>query len=125
MHLRNIVTVGLLSLFLLGCGDKKVTMSEVEFVDTKAYVDGHPFSGEVWSDDTARWCLTAENGLLTSFTIYHDNGTPAYTMYSSADTLQAFDESGAPMSLDTFALRYKPLAEEFYALTDRIVGQNK
>ena len=123
MDLRKILTGGLVSLLLLSCGDKKVTVSEVEFVDAKACVDGHPFSGEVWSDDNASWCLTAENGLLTTFTIYHGNGTPAYTMTSVADTLQAFDETGAPISLDSFAVRYKPLAEEVYTLTERIVGR--
>ena len=89
--------------------------------DSLVYFKGSPYTGEVWSTDSL-WCLTVEDGRMTAFKLYHANGGAAFTMASPADTLQAFDETGTAMSIDSFAVKYKDIADEIPALINRIHG---
>lgn len=112
-------------LALCSCsGSGTSTISQVEFGDSTVTLNGKPFSGEIWSDDKATYRLEADNGVVTSFTLYHANGTPAYVMSSPADTLEAFDETGKAIPLDTFRLRYEALADEITALSHKIKGDS-
>ena len=113
-------------LALCSCsGSGTSTISEVEFGDSTVTLDGKPFSGKIWSDDKTTFCLEADKGVVTSFTLYHTNGTPAYVMASPADTLEAFDETGKAIPLDTFCSRYESLADEITALNYKINGDSK
>mgnify|MGYP007056203293 CR=1 FL=1 len=106
-------------------GDKKSNISEVVFADGTATVEGKPFTGEIWSDDNKTYCLETDNGVVTAFKIYHSNGTAAYVMASPADTLEAFDETGNSIPLDTFIKRYESLADEMTAVNNKIKGEDK
>ena len=123
MNLRNLIYCFLLIMALAGCtGKKAINVDEVEFRDSLVYLNGSPYTGEVWNADSL-WCLTAEDGRMTAFKLFHANGSTAFSMSSPADTLQAFDESGAVMSIDSFAVSYKELADEIPALISRIHGE--
>ena len=84
-----------------------------------------PYTGKVWSDDQQTWQLTAEEGQVTAFTLHHADGSTAFTMQSPADTLTAFDESGNTIPIDTFAIRYKQLAQQIPQLLKAISGENE
>ena len=122
MFLRKIMLSGLICLVVSACHDQRTTLSEVQLTDTLILEGGKPFSGELWSDDDSTWCLTAKNGNPIAFTLYHPNGKPAFVMQSPADTLQAFDETGEAISIDSFAVNYQQLAEQIPALMERFHG---
>lgn len=122
MFLRKIMLSGLICLALSSCHERRTTLSEVQLADTLILEGGKPFSGELWSDDDSTWCLTAKDGRPIAFTLYHPNGTTAFVMQSPADTLQAFDETGETISIDSFAVNYKQLAEQIPALMERFHG---
>lgn len=122
MYIRKIILAGCLLLLMAGCAEKMRKESEVSFENAQVYLNEKPYTGQVWSDDGTTWCLTATEGTPTAFTLYHNNGQQAFAMTSPADTLQAFDEQGAPISIDTFAVRYKELARQIPALIQRING---
>ncbi|MBP5387772.1 MAG: hypothetical protein J6Y97_10365 [Prevotella sp.] len=126
MFLRKLITATVVAILLVGCGKHSVTVSEVEFNDEKVYVDGHPFTGTVWSDDNATWQLTANEGTPTAVTFYHDGGTVAYSMESSSDTtdFRTYDEEGTLIPIDTFVEHYKDLASEIPALLQLIKGES-
>ena len=122
MNLRNLIYAILFLMALVGCvGNGSIHVDEVEFRDSLVYFKGSPYTGEVWSTDSL-WCLTVEDGRMTAFKLYHANGAAAFTMASPADTLQAFDETGTAMSIDSFAVKYKDIADEIPALINRIHG---
>jgi len=127
MFLRKLITATAVAIVLVGCGKHSVTVSEVEFNDEKVYVDGHPFTGTVWSDDNATWQLTTTEGIPTAVTFYHNGGAVAYSMESSADTtdLRTYDEEGTLIPIDSFVVRYKSLATEIPSLLQLIKGESK
>lgn len=125
MHFRKLFCVGLLAAIMVSCKQQTATLSQVEFSDNQVYVEGKPFTGVVWSDDHTTWQLTTDNGQVTAFTLYHASGDPAFTMQSPADTLTAYDESGAIIPIDTFAIRYKELAKQIPQLLQTITGENQ
>ena len=108
-------------LLLCGCADEKTTIGQSEFKDKKVYVDGAPFTGEVWSDDGMTYCLEAEDGDIVSLTLYHSNEAKALTLYAK-DSLKAYTENGDEISLDSFNAAYKPLAKEIPELSGLING---
>lgn len=122
MHLLKqlLAFVGVLCLF--ACKAGKTYVGEVEFTDSLAYVDGHPYSGELWSDDTSSYCLMAEEGRVVSLTMYHDNGQVALSMPSS-DSLACFDVEGESIPFDTFVVRYKTLGDQVPLLVSRMTGE--
>ena len=124
MFLRKLTTITVAALLLMGCGKQSVMVSEVDFNDEKVYVDGHLFTGTVWSDDKSAWQLTANDGIPTAVTFYHSGGGEAYVMASPADTvdIRTFDEEGNLIPVDTFAERYKDVAAQIPALLKRIKG---
>lgn len=125
MHFRKLLLVGLVGAGIMSCGEPTATVSQVEFEGTQVYMDGKPYTGKVWSDDQQTWQLTAEEGQVTAFTLHHADGSTAFTMQSPADTLTAFDESGNTIPIDTFAIRYKQLAQQIPQLLKAISGENE
>lgn len=123
MHFRKVLLVGL-TVAIMACGKQTATRSQVEFIDEQVFANGKPFTGEVWSDDHHTWQLCADEGVVTSFTLYHAEGQTAFTMQSAADTLTAFDEQGANIPIDTFAIRYKELAKQIPQLLNSISERN-
>ena len=111
MYMKCSAFVAAIVLLLVGCVEKKTTISQAEFKDSKVYVDDAPFTGEVWSDDGMTWCLEAEAGEMVGFTLYHSNESKALTL-TSPDSLKAFSENGVEISLDSFNNAYKSLAQE-------------
>lgn len=126
MKLGQILLALSVPVALLSCSKEKTsTISEVVFADGTATVDGKPFTGEIWSDDNKTYCLETDKGVVTGFKLYHSNGTAAYVMASPADTLEAFDEAGKSIPLDTFIKRYESLADELTAVNNMIKGEDK
>lgn len=121
MHLVGKSLAFLAVLCLLACSAGKTRVSEVEFTDSLAYVDGNPYSGELWSDDTASYCLMAKDGNIVSLTMYHDNGQVALSM-PSADSLLCFDAKGESIPFDSFVARYEALADQVPQLARRLPG---
>ena len=114
----------LAALFVMSCGQaNKTNVSAVQFSEDKVLVDGKPFTGEVWSDDGVTYRIVAEKGEMVSFTLYHDNGNVAFSQASHGDSAMVCDEQGAPVSIDSFATRYKDLAKEIPELMKRIRGE--
>ncbi len=125
MYLRRLFSILLFVSALVSCTEKEVIgVDQVEFRDSIVYLNGNPYTGIVWGNDSL-WQLTVENGQMTAFTLYHQNGETAFSMTSPADTLQAFDETGASLPIDSFAVRYKSLADEIPALIKRIHGETE
>ena len=112
-----------MTLLLVNCADKTAKESDVTYSDAQVFLHDKPYTGEVWSEDGVTWCMTATDGTPTSFTLYHTNGTAAFVMQSPADTLQAFDDQGTPIAIDSFAIHYKELAGQIPALLARLNGQ--
>ena len=120
MRLLKLLLACVAVLCLISCKADKTRISDVVFTDSLAYVDGSPFSGELWSDDTTSYCLMAEEGRVVSLAMYHDNGQLALSM-PSADSLLYYDVNGESIPFDTFVVRYKALAEQVPLLSRRIM----
>lgn len=120
MHLLNRLLISMALLCLLGCKAGKTYLSGVVFADSLAYVDGHLYSGELWSDDTVSYCLMAEEGRIVSLTMFHDNGMVALKM-PSTDSLICYDVTGTVIPFDSFVARYEAVADEVSQLTRRIM----
>ena len=120
MYLRNFiahaasgVVLTAMVAVLTACGpEKKMHLTDVEWQQSMVQANGSPVTGELWSDDDLTWCMTLEEGIPKAFRLYHDNGKEAFVMNSPADTLQAFDENGQVISIDSFAIAYKQLAQQ-------------
>ena len=125
MFLRKLITVAVVALLMVGCGKRSVAVSEVEFKDEKMYVDGHLYTGTIWSDDNTTWQMTANDGIPTAVTFYHSNGAAAYIMDSPADTvdMRTFDEAGTLIPVDSLAERYQDLASQIPMLLKLIKGK--
>ena len=121
MHLLKQLLAYVAVLCLISCKAGKTRISDVVFTDSLAYVDGSPYSGELWSDDTTSYCLKAEEGRVVSLTMYHDNGQVALSM-PSTDSLSYYDMKGESIPFDTFMVRYKTLADQVPLLTRRIMS---
>lgn len=124
MDLRKLFLAGMMMLCVLSCTKTKVTMNDVSLEDTLILMEGKPYTGEVWSSDTCTWCIQTVDGHISAFTLYHDNGTVAYTMESPADTLNAFNDAGSPISLDSFTVSYPELSDEIPELMKQLKGQS-
>lgn len=117
-----ILTGACVVLAFLSCGKNRINVSAVQFSEEKVLVDGKPFTGEIWSDDGATYSLTADQGEVVSFTLYHINGQVALCKASHIDSTLVYDEQGSPITVDTFATRYKELAAELPQLVKQIKG---
>lgn len=121
MHLLEQLLSFVVVLCLFACKPGRTAVSEVVFTDSLAYVDGHLYSGELWSDDTVSYCLVTEEGRVVSLTMYHDNGQVALTM-PSADSVSCFDLAGESIPFDSFVARYEALADQVSQLTHRMTS---
>ena len=124
VYMKCSAFVAAIVLLLVGCVEKKTTISQAEFKDSKVYVDDAPFTGEVWSDDGMTWCLESEAGEMVGFTLYHSNESKALTL-TSPDSLKAFSANGVEISLDSFNNAYKSLAQEIPELAGLIKGSKE
>ena len=122
MNKWGFLTAACVMLAFLSCGKDRINVSAVQFSEEKVLVDGKPFTGEVWSDDGASYSLTADQGEVVAFTLYHNNGQVALSKASHSDSTLVYDEQGTPITVDTFATRYKELAAELPQLVKQIKG---
>jgi hypothetical protein len=109
-------------LAFLSCGKDRINVSAVQFSEDKVLVEGKPFTGDIWSDDGATYTLTADQGEVVAFTLYHSNGQVALSKASHADSTLVYDEQGTPITIDTFATRYKELSALLTQLVKQIKG---
>lgn len=125
MYMKCCATAAAFVLMLCGCEESKTTLGQTEFKEKKVYVDGTPFTGKVWSDDSVTFCLEAEDGEIVGFTLYHDNSAEALRLYAHGDSLKAYSENGDEISVDSFNTAYKPLATIIPELAERITGKSE
>ena len=90
MYMKCCATAAAFVLMLCGCEESKTTLGQTEFKEKKVYVDGTPFTGKVWSDDSVTFCLEAEDGEIVGFTLSHDNSAESLRPYAHGDSLKAY-----------------------------------
>jgi hypothetical protein len=105
----TIAATGLL-LWCVSCGPHKASIHEIVMDKENILKNGEPYTGEVWSEDGKSFCLTTRNGEPTKFVMYHLNGQEAVRIDNLSDDMTVYDETGAVMPIDSFAILYEDLA---------------
>ena len=109
----SIIAIMAVIVALTGC-EKKRHVSEMTYKDggDYAYLDGKPYTGDVWSDDDKTACFTYSNGELTVMTAYHDNGQVACTAgQQEGEGSKFFDTDGNAMDETQFFKTYRSVIE--------------
>lgn len=103
-------------------GVKKIHLSEaLQNGNTVCDPEGNVFTGEVWSDDDATFCMSVEDGTVEVIKTFHENGKVAILQKMGEnedgddDVFTYYDEEGNEIDEDDFEENYQSVRQRMEA----------
>ena len=103
-------------------GVKKIHLSEaLQNGNTVCDPKGNVFTGEVWSDDDATFCMSVEDGTIEVIKTFHENGKVAILQKMGEnedgddDVFTYYDEEGNEIDEDDFEENYQSVRQRMEA----------
>ena len=113
------IILGIAIILLSSCGSK-IKTTDVQLVGDEIFLEGKPYTGQVWTKDGESIVVEVSDGRPVKFTLFHDNGKPAMiTTFSAGDKEKKYyDINGYEMTKGDWISKYYDVSSK-RSLIDR------